>query len=354
MRGTSTTGRRAHALIARIPNALLNNPASDRDLLGRAVEALAELGLDEQQLTALLSGAEQLRTPCPGLMSRLSSPQRALAFLDGQLGRGVSSAWPHGPAWGPQPPARPWPEHEQDAEFVLDAQGRAARTCPDHPGVRNPPGSTCSVCARPCRTDPGHEPPEPAPPQPEEAGPQAEEPCPETEPDPECEPGSETDGDPELAQSMLQSLEQAGKAEPTEPVADQAPPRHPPARQATIDALRRRLSPPQQAPRPEPDREPTTTSPPPLPPPRPPDGSSTPAPATGPQTGMPQPAPPPTGGHIVEDPRPPLSTQEAPASTRTTPEGAPHLSGPSAMPSPTRTAPPPRPCTPTPAPWSGP
>src|SRR5690625_1918533 len=50
VRGTCTTGRRAHALIARIPDALLNNPAGDRNLLSRAVEALAGHGLDEQQL----------------------------------------------------------------------------------------------------------------------------------------------------------------------------------------------------------------------------------------------------------------------------------------------------------------
>ncbi len=314
VRGTSTTGRRAHALIARIPNALLNNPAGDRDLLGRAVEALAEHGMDEQQLTALLSGAEQLRKPFPGLMSRLSSPQRALAFLEGQLGRGVNSSWPHGPTRGPQPPARPWPEYEQEAEFVLDAHGRAARTCPDHPGVRNPPGGTCSVCARPCRTDPGHEPPEPAPPQPEEA-------CPETEP----EPASETDGDPELARRMLQSLEQAGKAEPTAPAADQAPPRNPPARQATIDALRRRLSPPQQAPHPEP--EPPTASPPPARPAPPGARDRTPLPGTSPpRTGMPLPGPAPTGAHAVQDPRPHL--QEAPMSTLTTRTGTPHVPAP--------------------------
>lgn len=314
VRGTCTTGRRAHALIARIPDALLNNPAGDRDLLSRAVEALAGHGLDEQQLTALLSGADQLRKPFPGLMSRLSSPQRALTFLAGRLGRGTDPAWP---ATGPPPPAWPeYPEYE-DAGFVLDGQGRAARTCPDHPGVRNTPGGTCRVCARPCRTEPDQPPPEPAPPagaRTEETTPQAAEP----DPEPDCE------ADPELARLMLQSLDQAGKAKTGEPAGTEAPLRHPPARQATIDDLRRRLSRDQGPQRPEPT---TATSPPPVPPPRPPHSSNTPAPGTEPDpTGMPLPGPAPAGTRTGHDPRPHTSPQEP--SMNTHPTGAPHVRAP--------------------------
>lgn len=304
VRGTSTTGRRAHTLIARIPNALLNNPANDRDLLGRAVEALAEYGMDEQQLTALLSGAEQLRKPFPGLMNRLSSPQRALAFLSGQLGLGLNR--PQGPATGPARPV-----HE-DTDFVLDSQGRAARTCPDHPGVRNTPGDPCSVCARPCRTSPDQPPPEPAPPakgRTDEAGPQT----PAPDPEPDCE------ADPELARRMRQSLKQAGKAEPAGPMALQTPPRHPPARQATIDALRQDLGRIQDATRPDANRTPTSTTPSPPPPSRP--RYRTPEPGTDPaRTGRTLPAPAPTGAH----PRP----QQALTSTPTAQTAAPTLPGP--------------------------
>lgn len=182
----------------------------------------------------------------PQLMSRLSSPQRALAFLSGQLGLGLNR--PQGPATGP---ARP--EHE-DTDFVLDSQGRAARTCPDHPGVRNTPGDPCSVCARPCRTSPDQPPPEPAPParsRTDEAGPQT----PAPDPEPDCE------ADPELARRMRQSLKQAGKAEPAGPMALQTSPRHPPARQATIDALRQDLSRIRDATRPDANRTPTSTTP---------------------------------------------------------------------------------------------
>lgn len=39
--------------------------------------------------------------------------------------------------------------------FTLDSQGTAARTCPDHPAIRNVPGAPCRVCGRLCRTEPG-------------------------------------------------------------------------------------------------------------------------------------------------------------------------------------------------------
>lgn len=309
VRGTSTTGRRAHALIARIPTALLNNPASDRDLLSRAVQALAEHGMGEQQLTALLSGAEHLRKPFPGLMSRLSSPQRALAFLDGQLGGGLNR--PLGPAMGPLPPPPAWPEHEE-ADFVLDGQGRAARTCPDHPGVRNTPGGTCRVCARPCRTSPDQPPPEPAPParaRTEEAGPQDQEPCPQTEPAPEP--------DPELTERMRQSLEQAGRTGRAESKGPQAPPRNPPARQATIDALRHRLSRTPGPQRPKAGRKPTRAASPLSTPARPPAGPDTAKPEIPlPRTGEPLPTTAPT------------HAQEPSMSTRTSPAATPHPLGP--------------------------
>lgn len=241
VRGTSSTGAEPLELIARIPNALLTNPRTDRQALRGAVHDLAAAGLPNEQISALLGGADRLRRPFPGLMSRLSSLKRAQQFLAGRLGQGV-----HQPLW----PAPQWPAGTvtDEPEFDLDPRGLAPRTCPDHPGVRNEPGTACRVCSRPCRTAPGQGPPESPPSVPApRPGAWAADPDPKSPPsplevgpdlEPELEPAYP---DPALAQQIQHSLQQAGKAT-TQPPPEPAPPAHPPQRRALLQSLRQRLS----------------------------------------------------------------------------------------------------------------
>ncbi|WP_150239997.1 helix-turn-helix domain-containing protein [Nocardiopsis quinghaiensis] len=166
---------RALELLSRVPDAVLRNPGPDRAALAHAVDRLIAQGLTQEELVALLGGLHASRRPFAALMRRLKSPEDARAFLDGHLGAGV-----HRPAERASPPGLggiPLPRCGENGfdveggdmfarpmEFVVDAQGTAPRTCPDHPGVRNVPGGTCRVCGRTCRSVPGEilHPPAPA------------------------------------------------------------------------------------------------------------------------------------------------------------------------------------------------
>lgn len=154
-------------LLARIPDRLLLNPEADRITLGRKAESLLRAGLGTGQLRALLSGIEGLGRPFGALLLRLASLKNAIAFLDGKLGRGVhrpwgsSTIWPEpGEGFGTEPtgfePTGPDQGDPFDVppEFVVDVNGAADKTCPEHPGVRNVPGGCCALCGGPCRSTP--------------------------------------------------------------------------------------------------------------------------------------------------------------------------------------------------------
>ncbi len=243
-----------HPLLRHIPDATLNDPRTDRTTLTRALLRLRDAGMTEQELTALVRGAERLRRPFPALMLRLRGPAEARAFLAGILGRGITPTTP----WrlGIPAPRRPADEDGSDngypfarpPEFDVDARGAAVRTCPDHPGVRNVPGGTCRACGGPCRSVPDELVHPPAP----------------SEPPPSGRRGEGTNGvetgieelagegipelEPVLTERILVSLMAGGPtaaddapARQTEPVRETAP-AHPPARQAVIDQLRRQLA----------------------------------------------------------------------------------------------------------------
>ncbi|MCP3012206.1 hypothetical protein NGM33_02615 [Nocardiopsis dassonvillei] len=233
-----------HPLLRRVPDVALNAPATDRAALTRALLRLRDAGLTEQELTALLRGAERLRRPFPALMLRLRGPAEARAFLAGVLGRGITPATP----WqtGIPAPRRPADGRGPDdgdpfarpPGFDVDARGTAVRTCPEHPGVRNVPGGVCRACGGPCRSVPGELPHPPAPPEPEPPGPHGPNGA------GEAIPGLE----PALTERILASLmtgrpsaadvgrgREPGPARRTEPA-------HPPARQAIIDRIRRQLA----------------------------------------------------------------------------------------------------------------
>ncbi|WP_047870383.1 hypothetical protein [Nocardiopsis sp. RV163] len=222
-----------HPLLRHVPDAALNDPRADRAALTRALLRLRDAGLTEQELTALVRGAERLRRPFPALMLRLRGPAEARAFLTGVLGRGVTPTTP----WqaGIPAPRRPADDRGPDdgapfarpPGFDVDARGTAVRTCPDHPGVRNVPGGACRACGGLCRLVPGELPRPPAPPRPPEptgAG--------------EATPALE----PALTERILASLMGGGPIAADEAPAPGTTPVHPPARQAVIDRIRRRLA----------------------------------------------------------------------------------------------------------------
>ncbi|PDP89533.1 hypothetical protein CQJ94_00900 [Glycomyces fuscus] len=232
-----------HPLLRHVPDAALDDPPIDRAALTRALLRLRDAGLSEQELNALVRGAERLRRPFPALMLRLRGPAEARAFLAGALGRGITptTPWPTGvPA--PRRPADEGGPLARPPEFDVDARGTATRTCPAHPGVRNVPGGPCRACGHPCRSVPGEllHPPAPSGPSPSGGGgegPRGERPGIE---DPAYDGGPGLD--PALTERVLLSLRGAGpNAANGDPVRE-AKPAHPPARQAIIDRIRRRLA----------------------------------------------------------------------------------------------------------------
>ncbi|WP_157090925.1 hypothetical protein [Nocardiopsis listeri] len=150
-------------LLARIPDRSLLRPQTDRSALQRRAERLLKAGLPLEQVRVLLSGIGDLGRPFGALMRRMGNLSSAQAFLDGHLGRGVHRPWNTGVDWGVAP--EPWPDSGQGqddsdlfdrpSEFILDALGKADKTCPEHPGVRNHPGGRCLLCQGPCRDVPG-------------------------------------------------------------------------------------------------------------------------------------------------------------------------------------------------------
>jgi hypothetical protein len=232
-----------HPLLRHLPDAALNVPRADRAALTRALLRLRDAGLAEQELTALVRGAERLRRPFPALMLRLRGPAEARAFLTGVLGRGVAPTTPR--QAGIPAPRRPAEEHGPDdgdpfarpPGFDVDARGTAVRTCPDHPGVRNVPGGACRACGGPCRSVPGELPRPPAPPRPPEPNGAGE------GPDVEELAGEGTPAlEPALTERILASLMGGGPIAADEAPAPGTTPVHPPARQAIIDRIRRQLA----------------------------------------------------------------------------------------------------------------
>ncbi|GAA1465389.1 hypothetical protein NE857_16500 [Nocardiopsis exhalans] len=155
-------------LLARIPDWLLLSPEADRATLGRKAVSLLRQGLGADQLRALLSCVEGLGRPFGALLRRMANLKNALAFLDGKLGRGVHRPWGSSAGWpesgggfgeGAAEPAPmgPDPRGAFDAppRFVVDVNGAAVRTCPEHPTVRNVPGGCCALCGGPRLSEPG-------------------------------------------------------------------------------------------------------------------------------------------------------------------------------------------------------
>ncbi|WP_150254221.1 YML083C domain-containing protein [Nocardiopsis deserti] len=240
-----------HPLLRHVPDAALNDPPTDRAALTRALLRLRDAGLTEQQLTALVRGAERLRRPFPALMLRLRGPAEARAFLTGVLGRGITPTTP----WQAGIPAPRRPADGRGPEdgdpfarppgFDVDARGTAALTCPEHPGVRNVPGGVCRACGGPCRSVPGGLPHPPAPPDPEPPGPNGAGDGSDVE---ELTGEGTPELEPALTERILVSLTggaptaaDVGRGREPGPVRGTEP-AHPPARQAVIDRLRRQLA----------------------------------------------------------------------------------------------------------------
>lgn len=232
---------RALEFLARVPDAALRDPGPDRAALTQAMERLLEEGLEASESAALLKGSETLVSPFPALMRRLKSVKDARRFLDGRLGAGVHHPGVDvsSPRWGGIPMPRcgqdsansggkdmfAWPE-----EFVVDVNGAAPRTCPDHPGVRNVPGGDCRACGGLCRSVPGEilHPPAPTTAEPE---PLTKAPVFEVFVE-------ETELDPVLGELMRASLDQS-RRKPASPnrTADLTP-----AVRAALSAVRERLA----------------------------------------------------------------------------------------------------------------
>lgn len=163
----------AVGMLRLIPDAALARPAADRRALAGRLAALAEAGVDRAELAAAVAGADTAERPYAALRARLASPESVRAWNSRSLGEGMlesglrgarggdGTTHPTGPGaggfewepWGPEP------------RFDVGSDGKAARTCPAHPGIRNVPGGSCAACGGPCRTFPGQDvapPPAPA------------------------------------------------------------------------------------------------------------------------------------------------------------------------------------------------
>lgn len=240
-----------YEIIARIHHQYLSDPVADRERLTKAVDDLLDQGLSVKEARALFSGLKGLDRPFPALMSRMRDLRTAQAFLSGSLGKGINASASTSAAWSTTNDAAPFSHPEQ---FLLDSQGKANYTCPDHWHTRNEPGGTCAICGRLCRSVPGevmHDPVAvPAP----RADPRSEnEPAyADQDTEPSIAPGQELD--PQLKELMVASLQEAGRS---------IPPPFPlpgggfwttlgsgisPKSRTLIAATRRRL---QEAPRPE-------------------------------------------------------------------------------------------------------
>ncbi|CAL9339812.1 hypothetical protein SUDANB121_00255 [Nocardiopsis dassonvillei] len=129
-------------LLRLIPDAALTRPHRDRRVLAARLADLRSAGVASDELAAALSGWQDTARPYAALRARLDSPEAVRAWNSGVLIRDRPRPAPEGDAFARRP------------AFTLDSRGRAVRTCPDHPGVRNVPGGACAVCGGPCRTEP--------------------------------------------------------------------------------------------------------------------------------------------------------------------------------------------------------
>ena len=215
VRGSASTGEQERqrqqsgpcGIIARIHDQCLADPQADRQRLAMAVHHLLSQGLGVREARALFSGLDRLKRPFPALMSRMRSLKAAQAFLIGALGRGVNASGPSAPKWPMPEEAEPFSRPER---FLVDPQGKATHTCPEHQSTRNEPGGRCAICGRRCRSVPGEVMHDPAP---EPAAPAEEGPAPVERP--AQPPGAGEGGlDPQLQERMVASLAGAGGAAP--------------------------------------------------------------------------------------------------------------------------------------------
>lgn len=144
----------ALGVLAPIPDAALYAPARDRAALAARLDALAATGVARADLERTVQGWEDTARPFAALTVRLASPQSVHTW-------NTRTPAPTSPAVGPfggvglGQAAGGGDMFAERPRFTLDSQGTAARTCPDHPAIRNIPGAPCRVCGRLCRTEPG-------------------------------------------------------------------------------------------------------------------------------------------------------------------------------------------------------
>ncbi|MFW5418881.1 hypothetical protein J0910_19890 [Nocardiopsis sp. CNT-189] len=220
----------AIGLLSPVPDAALARPAADRRALALRLAALADAGVDRSALAAAVASAGSAARPYPALSARLASPQAVRAWNARTLGAGTGTApLPPGgrPGGAPDPTAptgsaasartagsgRGSREPSDTAPgFTADSSGRAARTCPAHPAIRNVPGGTCALCGGPCRGFPGEDlAPPPAVPDTGQTGADRRRP---ERPFGAPAPGSgaeEPEIDPESMERMLDSLTAAAR-----------------------------------------------------------------------------------------------------------------------------------------------
>ena len=230
-----------YGIIARIHDRCLAEPRADRQRLAMAVHRLLRQGLSVREARALFSGLDRLQRPFPALIWRMRSLEAAQAFLAGILGRGIDAPGSSPAQWPITGEAEPFSQPER---FLVDSQGKATHTCPEHGSIRNEPGGTCAICGRRCRSVPDevmHDPlPDPATRTEDEPAPAEHEAQP---------PAAAGEGlDPWLQALMAASLAGAGgAAAPPSPPAPDVSPWKPlgsgisPQSRAIIDGLREDL-----------------------------------------------------------------------------------------------------------------